>query len=81
MSFSSGSEYATETIASYCSSEQEIREDVVEVNKAARMEGKAAAVGHQAERVQYESSHPLGYAFVLLSTATFGRHGNLPWCC
>ena len=31
---------------------------------------------HQAKRVQYQSSDPFGYAFVLLSTDTFGRLGE-----
>ena len=43
------------------------------VNAAARAEGSAAAVRHQAKHAQYEHSDSLGYAFVPLSTETFGR--------
>lgn len=46
------------------------------VNAAARAEGSAAAVRDHAKRAQYENSDPLGYAFVPLSTETFGRLGK-----
>ena len=46
------------------------------VNAAARAEGSAAAVRDHAKRAQYENSDPLGYAFVPLSTESFGRLGK-----
>ena len=46
------------------------------VNKAACTEGSAAAVRDLAKLAQYESSDPVGYAFVPLSTETFSRLGK-----
>ena len=40
------------------------------------MEDSAAAVRDRAKRAQYEKSDLLGYAFVPLSTETFGRIGK-----
>ena len=46
------------------------------VNAATRAERSSAAVRDHVKRSQYENLDPLGYAFVPLSTETFGRLGK-----
>ena len=45
-------------------------------NAAICTEGSAAAVRYHTKSAQYENSDPFGYAYVPLSTKTFGRLGK-----